>query len=56
MKGVLVLAACIFMSTFSMDAVAAVSKSKSKKSNVYAGKKYKHKCPKPRKVINAVYF
>lgn len=54
MKGVFVLAACIFMSTFSMDALAAVSKSK--KSNVYAGKKYKHKCPKPRKVINAVYF
>ncbi|HMW12094.1 MAG TPA: hypothetical protein PKK18_01560 [Chitinophagales bacterium] len=59
MKGVFILIAVILLSIFTTDSFAKCKKYKKSKSssNIYVSKKYKgHSCPKPRKIINAVYF
>ncbi|MFN8237620.1 MAG: hypothetical protein U0T77_05570 [Chitinophagales bacterium] len=57
MRGVLLLLIVILISAVFTDTFARSRSYKRSGSNIYVSKKYKgHTCPKPRKIINAVYF
>ena len=57
MKGVLLLLVALTITSLNFEVAAKSKKYKKSGSNVYVSKKYKgHSCPKPRKIINAVYF
>jgi hypothetical protein len=57
MKGLLLLLLCVLLGASFTEASARSRCYKRAGSNIYISKKYKgHNCPKPRKVITAVYF
>lgn len=57
MKGFLFVLLSLSFIFSSTDTFAKSKKYKRSGSNIYVSKKYTgHTCPKPRKIINAVYF
>ncbi len=57
MKGIFLLVSVLLITALNFDASAGSKRYKKSKSNVYVSKKYTgHSCPKPRKIITAVYF